>query len=159
MRRARCARRPHALGCVLLLAAAAACTRSAENPEDEIRAFLRRGEQAVRDKDLGELKSMIAADYRDDEGRGQRELVAFVGYHFMRQGSLHVATRLKKATFPAADTAKAEVLGALGRADFDWSKLVDIDADIHFIELDLRRESGEWQVTRASWRSATADDL
>jgi hypothetical protein len=146
---------------LLALAALAftACTRAADDPEAEVRAFLRRAEQAVRDKDLGAIGSMVADDYRDEESRSKRDLVGFVGYQFMRQGSLHVATRLKKATFPAADSAKAQVLAALGRADFDWTKLPDLNADIQFVDLDLRRDDGEWQVTRADWRPATADDL
>jgi hypothetical protein len=143
----------------ILVALGASCTRAPENPEDEIRTFLRRAEQAARDKDLAAFKLLIADDYRDAEGRDRRQLVAFVGYQFMREGSVHVAARLKKASFPGADTARVEVLAALGRANFDWTSLLDLDADIHFVDLDLRRDDGEWHATRAAWRPATAEDL
>lgn len=142
-----------------LVAGAAACTSRPESPEDEIRALLARAEEAVRERDAGAVKALIADDYGDEEGRDKRMLTGIAAYHFLREGSLHVAARLVQVGFPTPTSARAEVLAAMGRAAIDWKSLPDIDADVYRFDLDLRRDGGVWQVTRASWRPATVGDL
>ena len=136
-----------------------ACSRQPAKPEDQIREFLARAEKAVHERDLAGVKALIAADYRDAEQRDKPALAGMVAYQFMQQGSLHLSTRLQSVEFPAADTAKAGVIAALGRAHVDLTSLPDLNGDIYFFSLDLRRGDNGWQATRAEWRQATVDDL
>lgn len=158
--RTRRASRAAALALLLLtVCASAACTRRTQSPEDEIRAFLARTEKATRDRDAAEVKALIADDYADGEGRDKRALAGLAAFHFMQGGSLHIATRLQSVSFPQRDVASAEVIAAVGRTEIDLRSLPQVDAEVYRFTLDLRRRGGEWQVTRASWRQATVDDL
>lgn len=141
------------------LCLASACNRRAPSPEDEIRAFLARAEQAARDRDVGAVKRLIADDYADAEGRDKRTIAGIAAYHFMQGGSLHIATRLHSVTFPQRDVAKAVVIAAVGRTEIDLTSLPQVDADAYRFALDLRRGDDGWQVTSASWREARVDDL
>jgi hypothetical protein len=146
---------------VLAFAAVAAvsCTRPAASPGDEIRALLARAETAVRERDAGAVKALIADDYADDEGRDKRMLAGLAAHQFVREGSLHVATRLASVSFPASDRARAGVIAAMGRTAIDWKSLPDIDGEVYRFDLELRRGDQGWQVTRAAWKPATVADL
>ena len=149
--------RPAAL--LLLLLALAACTQARESPEDQLRAFLAQAEKAVEERDAGALKALIADDYRDEEGRDKRALVGYATYQMLREGSLHLSTRLLAAEFPEPRRANAVVLAAMARTRIELFSLPDVDADVYRFTLALRRDDDQWQVARAEWRPATVEDV
>lgn len=144
---------------LLLLAAVAACSRPAASPEDQIRAVLARAESAVEERDTGALGVLIADDYRDGEGRDKRTLLQYAGYQLLREGSLHLSTRLVSVEFSQGRIANAVVIAAMARTRIDLSSLPDFDADLYRFALVFERNQGQWQVARAEWRPATVEDL
>jgi hypothetical protein len=144
---------------VALCLGAAACSRRAASPEDQIRAFLERAESAVREKDVAALGALITDDYRDAENRARRDVLDLARLHFLRAGSLHLATRLDDFEFRSDGTINAEVYAALGRARIDLASLPDLDAELYRFDLVLRRGGDGLQAARAAWRAATIEDL
>ncbi len=136
-----------------------ACSRPAVSPEDQIRAVLTRAETAVEERDTAALKALIADGYRDDEGRDKRTLVQYASYQLLREGSLHLSTRLVSVEFTQGRVANAVVIAAMARTRIDLTSLPDIDADVYHFALVFERNEGEWQVARAEWRPATVEDL
>ena len=100
--------------CLLaLLTVMVACSKDRSSPEAQVRAFFEQAETAIQERELGELRDMIATDYLDSAGRDQKTLVNVLRLHFLRNQSVYLLFKFHQIAFPAADQAEVDVAVAM----------------------------------------------
>lgn len=137
-------RRAAAAGlCILLFG----CGGTGPGPEEEIRAWVHRGQEAVEDRDRGTLLDMVSPAYADARGNDRDDIGNLLRYYFLRHDRFALLTRIDdiKVVGETAATLELEVgmAGTGGDAGFR--------ADARRLELELERRDGEWLLIGARW--------
>lgn len=130
-------------------------------PEQEIREFVSRGEDAASEKNIGELKKMISDAYLDSMGRKKQDLEAILVYYFFRNKSIYLYTRVQSIILSSPASAKLTLFLAMaGKRITAPGELAGIRADLYRFEFDLIRKGGdEWLLKAADWREARLEDF
>ena len=157
----RCRHRSRLLFALALLVALllpAACSEQ-QGPEAIARSFVEACTEAARERQIRDLRALIAEAYNDPAGRTARDVLAVAAGYLMRNRSVHIYTRLQAATEQDGRIA-ATVLAALaGRPIGDVTMLPSINADMYRFDLELVEENGDWRLAGATWRTALVDDF
>lgn len=137
-------RRAAAAGlCVLLFG----CGGAGPGPEDELRAWVRRGQEAIEDRDRGTLVDMISPAYTDARGNSRDDIGNLLRYYWLRHDRLALLTRIDEITVVGVTAAELELqvgtAGVGGDAAFR--------ADAWHLELELERKDEEWLLIAARW--------
>jgi len=140
----------------LALAAALACAACGPSgtPEDEIRALVDEVETLAESRDAGELRAMIADDYRDPSGRDAADVRNFLHAWLVAHPSVNLVTRIDSIELEGTEQARVQVtVGMLGReakGDADW----DLAVDVERLDIRLARDGGDWRVVGAGRQAA-----
>ena len=138
--------------CLVLLAA---CGGGPEgSPEDAIRAWVARGEQAAEEKDRGGLLDMISEDYADGRGNNRDEIGDLLRIYFFRQQTIALLTSIDDIVM-SGDTA-AIVNVTVGMAGTN-SGALGLSADAYNFEFELQRDDEEWLLIGARWGNLRED--
>ncbi len=152
----------YVLGLVLLVMALSACTRSDE--ETAIQELIASGVKYAEAHDLGGVLDLSTDDFLAEPGnypRNEAKRFLFVGMkrygnfriHHPRpsitlaenrrqaSATLHFLIVNKEQLFPALETLRDDPVG--------WLAVVDANADLFTLAMELRVESGDWRVSRA----------
>jgi hypothetical protein len=142
----------------VLLCAGACADRDA--PEDRVRAVLASLEEAAEARDAAAMKEHVSERYRDARGQDRQAVAALVTFHFLRNRSVHLLTRVGAVTIAEPGEARVEALVAMAGAPIPSPEaLVRLRADLYRFDLDLREEEGDWRVVSADWRRAALQDF
>ena len=114
--------------------------------------------QAAERRDLKQLKSWLSATYRDEAGRGPREIRQLLTFYFLRRGRLAVYLISKEVQLdpgPAPREASAVVRAVLTRGK-RLERLQDVLPEAaRSLRFSLRfsKEADDvWRLTSAQWR-------
>ena len=145
----------------VLVLAIAACSPPASSPETEIRQFIARAQVAGEERNLRDLRGLIADDYSDDQGRDRKAVEGLIRLHVLRHQSIHLFTRIRDIALTGPDHAKVSVAAALaGRPVASADQLIGLNADLYRFDFALiRRGQDDWQVLHAAWERAKLDDF
>jgi hypothetical protein len=156
-------RRPKCLALLTILAAAwlPACAAEPDSPEAQIRALLQQAEAAAEEKNVGALKQLLSESYSDDHGQDRQAVAGLLTFTFLRNQSVHLLTRVRSIEFPEPAQARTTVFVAMAGTPIPGiDELPRVRADLYRFDFSLGDEgSGDWRVTRAAWRRASADDF
>lgn len=138
----------------------AACSRES-SPEAEIRELVARAATAAEERNVRDLRAMIADDYADDRGLDRKAVENLIRIHVLRQQSIHLFARVRGIEFPESDRALASVAVAMaGRPVARADDLVGLTADLYRFDLELVRHGrSDWKVRRAAWEPARLEDF
>lgn len=126
----------------------ASCGGDENSPENEIRAWVTRGEQAAEEKDRGELLDMISVNYADRHGNDRKNIGDLLRLYFLRQDSVALLTSIDDISLSGETAAKVQVaVGMAGTRD----DALGFDADAYNFEFELVRSDGEWLLIGAAW--------
>ena len=146
------------LQALLLAVSLAAC--SSDTPEEQIKQYVAAGEEAVENRDVGDLRDLISEGYQDNLGRTRRDLVAIAARYILISKNIHILTRIDELRFPAEDRAEFQLFAAMaGQNISDLDALLNMQADLYRFDLEVHREEGEWKLVRSDWRPAKAVDF
>ncbi len=114
------------------------------NEEDRIREQIEAVAAGARDADIDAVMAPISEQYRDLElgGHQRADLERLLYLQFLRRGPISVALSPIEVT-RAGDVAVARMDAAV--ADFE-DGVVPVDADLWAVEVELRREDGDWRI-------------
>ncbi|MBK7542418.1 MAG: hypothetical protein IPP10_12565 [Candidatus Competibacteraceae bacterium] len=145
------------LALVLLLVA---CSRP-PSPETEVRALIAAAVTAAEERNVRDLRALIAEDYADPRGLDRKAVENLIRLYVLRQQSIHLFTRVRHIEFPESERALASVVAAMaGKPVQDAGALVGLDADLYRFELELVRYGrNDWRVRSADWEPARLDDF
>jgi len=129
-------------------------------PEQEIRELMTQLEAAAESTTIGPIRAVIAPGFTDNHGNNREAIINITRGVLLARRPLHIFRR--EIALDVADALSAQlklvVVGArVPMEDVDGAR--DAGVDFAWLDLTLTKGSGEWQIVRASWRAATADDL
>lgn len=134
------------LGVVVL--ALAACGGPSSVPEEQLRAWVAAGVDAAKDKNRRELVSMISESYADARGNERGDIENLLRVYFLRQHKIALLTSIEQITVYADTAAKVEMtVGMAGTND----SVMGLSADAYRFELELEKDTDEWQLISARW--------
>lgn len=116
--------------------------------EAEIRETIARAESGAEDRDLGELRPLIADEYLDERGYDKRQIEQVLRLLFVANQSIHLAVYIESIEIPAP--GNATVMALVGMAN-TAERLPDVDLYQFEVRM-IGRGDGEWQVTWADWQ-------
>ncbi len=146
---------------VFIMLVVAACSRPADSPETEIRQFIARAQVAGEERNMRDLRALIADDYTDAQGRDRKAVEHLIRLHVLRHQSVHLFTRIRDIVLTDPDHATVSVAAAMaGRPVTSADQLIGLSADLYRFDFALiRRGRDDWQVLRATWEQAKLDDF
>jgi hypothetical protein len=137
-----------------------ACSSEPESAQAQIRALLAEMEVAAEAKDLRPMKAVVSERYTDEAGNDRQAIVRLLAYHFLRNQSIHLLTRVAAIELPEAERASVTVYVAMaGRPIPGADALTQLRANLYRFDFALEDGGESWQVTRADWRPAEARDF
>ncbi len=125
-----------------------ACGGSASEPEEEIRAWVKQGQDAAEARDRRELVGMMAPSYSDARGHSRDDIEDMFRFYFLRQQKVALITRIEE--LEVYDGTAARLVLAVGMAGTDDSVL-GFSADAYRFEMELERHDDEWLLMSARW--------
>lgn len=143
----RCAALIALIGCLLSMG----CGRPGTEPETEIPVMLDAAASAAERGDVMAVQAFISADYKDDAGRDRRAVGFLLRSWIGRYQNLLVIVSDLRVQPISAELATADMTVSLLARDSGRPLLTGVDAERLPLRLALRRERGEWRVTRAEW--------
>jgi hypothetical protein len=138
-----------------------ACGSKPDSPEARVRALFDRAEVAAEKKDLGTLRDLISDTYLDDLGQNKQAILGVLSFHFFRNQSIYILTRIQSIAFPEPAQAGAVVFVATaGQPIRGTEELAALRADLFRFDITLADNGkGDWKVTRAQWRRVEVKDF
>jgi hypothetical protein len=153
-------RRPAALLVTIAAIALPACSSDPESAETRIRALLAEMEAAAEAKELRPLKAVVSEQYADALGNDRRAIVQLLMFHFLRNQSIHLLTRVAAVDIPEPGRASVTVYVAMaGRPIPDTAALAQLRANLYRFDFSLEELGESWQVAGAAWRPAEGRDF
>ena len=117
-------------------------------------------ERASREKDVSAVKDAISENYRDAQGRVQRDIHSIITLHYLRQREIYLLTRIESLELASPTEAHVVVLVAMAGTPIEAADaLRKLRADVYRFELQLRDERGSWRVASSDWRPAVLEDF
>ena len=146
---------------ILALLSLTACSSNPDDPEQQIREMLTKGEKAVEERSITSVLDHVTDNYKDKYGRNKKEIKRIVAAYILRNQSIHLLTRIHEIALNE-DQTRAEVILYVGMAGVpvdNAEQLVYTRADLYRFDLSLALESGEWLVTAGTWDQARLENF
>lgn len=136
-----------------------ACSEAPLSPEEEIENFLAVGQQAIEDRQHGDLSDMVSDSYKDQQGLNRKQLLGMLRGYFLRHKNIHLHSRIDSIQLQSSNRAFVVLYVAMaGKAITDINSLASLRARVVRIELQLEKE-GDWKLQQASWKNGKISDL
>ncbi len=127
------------------------CSDNEISKEDEIRAWLDKGELLAEARKIGSLVDLVSDDYTDDNGRVKKDIHRALFVYINRNRSIHLFHRVKKITFIEPDSAEVKIVVAMtGQPVKDGDDLRALKADMYSFDFILTKDD-DWELTAAKW--------
>lgn len=130
----------------------AACGPDAPPPEQAIETLVQQAEDAGEAGDVDGLLALLSSDYHDIDGRDRRKMGFLLRMLLARYPDNVVLVRGLEVALISDELASANMRVFIVARDTASSAALDLDGERLWTRLDLRREGGDWLVTRAQWR-------
>ena len=116
-----------------------ACSKPSSD-EEKVRAVFAAAETAAEDRDASDVLALVATDYADRQGFDKTQLGHFLRGYFFTHPKLELAVSVDDVQFPADGLARARVT---------VTSLDLTDPQREHLDVELRRDGGDWRVARA----------
>lgn len=127
------------------------CGRPPGDAAAEIAALVASASEAVRKRDVAGLQGVISDNYEDGEGRDNRAMGFLIRSWLGRYPNIFVVVTDLRVQSISGDLATARMAVNVVARESGRPLPIGLDADRLRLRLALRREGGEWRVTRADW--------
>ena len=144
---------------VVALLVTGACSKTTA-PEQRVRQFLDRAEQAAEHKDVRTLRGLVSEHYSDSDGHDRRTIEGILRLYVLRHESIHLLTQIESIEFPKPREAHVGIYVAMAaRPITNATQLAAFRADLYRFDLVLTEEDSQWHVRQADWRPAEPADF
>jgi hypothetical protein len=138
-------RRLASVACIVVLSA---CGGPEAGPEEQLRLWVSRGEEAAEAKERRDLIGMISPAYTDSRGNERSDIENILRAYFFRQNSITLLTNIEEVRLIADSAAEIELtVGMAGQND----GVLGFSADAYQFRLELTREGDDWLLISARW--------
>ena len=131
--------------CIMTLSA---CGGPELGPEEQLRAWVSRGEEAAETKQRSELIDMISPAYADTRGSDRGDIENILRAYFFRQNSISLLTKIEEIRVHGGSAAEIELtVGMAGQND----SVLGFSADAYRFQLELEQDGDDWLLISARW--------
>lgn len=139
---------------VLLCSAITACGGPATGPEEQVRDWLRQGQEAAEAKERRALMRMISPAYADARGNSRDSLENLLRIYFLRQQKIALVTRIEKVTVIGGTAAKVSLTAAMAGTN---DGTMGFSADVYHFTFELEYDGDDWLLIAARWGQLGSD--
>jgi len=132
----------------VVLMTLAACGEPPSEPEAELRAWVAAGVEAAENKERRSLVGMISESYADGRGNERSDVENLLRVYFLRQNNITLLPNIEEIVV-YGDTA-AKIVMTVGMAGTN-DGVLGFSADAYRFELELEKDSDDWQLIAARW--------
>jgi hypothetical protein len=133
---------------IICIAGLSACGGPETGPEEQLRQWVDRGEDAAEAKQRRELINMISPAYMDTRGSDRDDIENILRMYFFRQNSITLLTKIEDIRVYGDSAAEVELtVGMAGQND----AVLGVSADAYRFQLELEREGDDWLLISARW--------
>ena len=133
---------------IICIAGLSACGGPEAGPEEQLRQWVDRGEEAAEAKQRRELIDMISPAYMDTRGSDRSDIESILRVYFFRQNNITLLTKIEDIRVYGDSAAEVELtVGMAGQND----ALLGFSADAYRFQLELEREGDDWLLISARW--------
>ena len=126
----------------------AACGGPETASEAQILEWVENAQQAAEAKRRRELIDMISPAYKDARSNGRDDIENLLRVYFLRQHRVALLTNVESVRIIGDTAAEVELtVGMAGTND----GVLGFSADAYRFELELERDSSDWQLISARW--------
>jgi hypothetical protein len=125
-----------------------ACSGPATGPEEQLRAWVKHGQEAAQQKDRRALVEMISPAYSDSRGNRRMDIEKLVRIYFLRQQRVALLARV--IDIRIFETSAAKLILEVGMAGTNDSVL-GFSADAYRFEMELENDGSDWLLMSARW--------
>jgi hypothetical protein len=119
------------------------------DPHAELTALVEATEAAAEARDTGYFRSLIAADYVGRGGQRKDDVIDRIRAYFLINQKVEIVLRVEAIEVIGDDAAMLRLqAGVLGRGN---AGILDVDADLLDLDVELVRDGGDWRVIGADW--------
>jgi hypothetical protein len=125
-----------------------ACGGPELGPEEQLRAWVSRGEEAAETKQRRELIDMISPAYADTRGSDRGDIENILRAYFFRQNSISLLIKIEEIRVYGESAAEIELtVGMAGQND----SVLGFSADAYRFQLELEQDGDDWLLISARW--------
>ena len=117
-------------------------------PEEAVRDWVERGQQAAEEKDRDALVDMVSPAYADARGNSRNDLENMLRVIFLRQKKIALLVRTEELN--VYDDSAAQLTLQVGMAGTN-ENLLGFSADAYRFEMELERDGDDCLLISARW--------
>lgn len=137
------------LALVLIAATSiAACGSDATTPEDEVRAWVWKGQELAESKDRRALVKMLSPAYADARGNSRDDIEDLFRLVFLRQNKVALITRIDEVAVHDGTAANLSIDVAMAGSD---NNVLGFSADAYQFAMELEKDGDDWLLISARW--------
>jgi hypothetical protein len=118
----------------VLIALSLSSCQGPESKEEEIGRYIADAASAFQKKDTGDLKKLIAEDYRDGRNFARQDIVRILSGYFLRNPEVNVLTSLESLQFSEENDALISIYVAVSRIPLEQDDLDLLGATFYKLE-------------------------
>lgn len=123
-----------------------ACGGPATGPEEQVRNWLRQGQEAAEAKERRALMRMISPAYADARGNSRDSLENLLRIYFLRQQKIALVTRIEEVTVIGGTAAKVSLTAAMAGTN---DGTMGFSADVYHFTFELEHDGDDWLLIAA----------
>jgi hypothetical protein len=138
----------------LLLLTLSGCSGQSDPAEVQIREMLSAMENAVQERSLEKVKSMVSPGYHDQLHPDRRAALRSLLFYYQGHTSIHLLTRVSGLSISDDEKSASLVVyvGMAGKPIENADYLVAVNADLFRFDIRLVNDDGEWLVASSNWQ-------
>lgn len=132
----------------LLATGLASCGGAPESAEQQLRAWVDRGQEAAEEKDRAALMDMVSPTYSDARGNSRDDIENLFRFYFLRAKKVGLLVSIDDIEIYGGTAAQVMLTVAMGATT---DSALGFNADAYEFELDLENAGDEWLLVSGRW--------
>lgn len=125
-----------------------ACSGAVTPPEEQLRQWVSRGQEAAEKKERREMLTLISPAYTDVNNYDRDAISGLLRVYFLRHHSIKLLTKIEDIRVFGDSAAEIDLTVAMaGRNDNAFG----FSADAYKFQLELERDGDDWLLISARW--------
>ena len=133
---------------LVLLTFVASCADVADDPEQQVRAWVEAMQEAAEEKARGDIVANISPAYVDSRGYGRDDIDRLLRLYFLRQNTVVLMSRIDEVRVIGGTAAEVSITVGMAATN---DRAFGISADAYRFELELEHDGDDWKLISARW--------
>ena len=133
---------------LVLLTVVASCADVADDPEQQVRAWVDAMQEAAEEKARRDIVANISPAYVDSRGYDRDDIDRLLRLYFLRQNTVVLMSRIDEVRVIGGTAAEVSITVGMAATN---DRAFGISADAYRFELELEHDGDDWKLISARW--------